>query len=121
MFILGGMRTRLKLKPGQRGTKKLLQQYGARLICVRYRYDEDRQRRYKTVELIVDEVEWRPRLRPGTIVYLRVAWDEKDIQAKIRQTGGRWNGQKRYWELRYDLAQKLGLENRIIGHERIYG
>jgi hypothetical protein len=31
------MRTRLKLKPGARGTKKLTQECGDRLICVRYR------------------------------------------------------------------------------------
>lgn len=52
------MRTRLKLKPGQNGTKKLLEKYGDVLVCVRYRYDEETQKRYKTVELIVDEGVW---------------------------------------------------------------
>lgn len=115
------MRTRLKLKPGQRGTRKLVQQYGSRLVSVRYRYDEEKQRRYKTIELIVDETEWRPRLRPETIVYLRVAWGEAQIAAKIRRAGGEWNRPKQYWELRYEAALKLGLEGRIIGHARIYG
>lgn len=54
------MRTRLKLKPGQRGTKKLLNQYGEQLVCVRYRYDAERKKRFKTVELIVDEIDWEP-------------------------------------------------------------
>jgi hypothetical protein len=49
------MRVRLKLKPGQRGTKNLVNQYGDRLICVRYRYDEKTKKRYTTVELIVAE------------------------------------------------------------------
>jgi len=49
------MRVRLKLKPGQRGTKNLVNQYGDRLICVRYRYDEKTGKRYTTVELIVAE------------------------------------------------------------------
>jgi hypothetical protein len=35
-------RVRLHLKPGQKGTKQLLAQYGDRLICVRYRYDAQR-------------------------------------------------------------------------------
>ena len=35
-------RVRLHLKPGQKGTKQLLAQYGDRLICVRYRYDARR-------------------------------------------------------------------------------
>ena len=43
-----GMRTRLHLKPGQRGTKLLLAQYGDRLVCVRYRYDAQRRKRFKT-------------------------------------------------------------------------
>ncbi|MGQ9480368.1 hypothetical protein [Chloroflexus sp.] len=55
------MRTRLKLKPGQRGTKKLQAMYGDRLVCVRYRYDIETGRRFKTIELIVDEKAWSPR------------------------------------------------------------
>jgi hypothetical protein len=54
------MKVRLKLKPGQRGTKHLSRQYGDRLVCVRYRYDEEIQKRYTTVELIVDEEHWQP-------------------------------------------------------------
>ena len=51
------MRTRLHLKPGQKGTKQLLAQYGDTLVCVRYRYDEQRKKRFKTVELIVAQRE----------------------------------------------------------------
>ena len=52
------MRARLILKPGQRGTKKLCAEYGERLVCVRYRYDEKRHKRLETVELVVVEVDW---------------------------------------------------------------
>ena len=52
------MRTQRKLKPGQPGTKKLTAQYGAQLVCVRYRYDEQQKRSFKTVELIVEEAPW---------------------------------------------------------------
>jgi len=48
------MITRLKLKPGQRGTKKLVAEHGDSLVCVRYRHDEDSGTRIKTVELIVE-------------------------------------------------------------------
>ena len=47
-------RVRLSSKPGQPGTKSLVAQYGERLVCVRYRYDAQKRRRFKTVELIVD-------------------------------------------------------------------
>jgi hypothetical protein len=50
------------LKPGQKGTKQLLTQYGDRLVCVRYRYDAQRKKRFKTVELIVAERAWEPPL-----------------------------------------------------------
>ena len=48
-------RVRLNLKPGQKGTKQLLAQYGDRLVCVRYRYDAYRKKRLKTVEILVAE------------------------------------------------------------------
>ena len=57
------MDTKLTLKPGQRGTKKLVKEYGDRLVCVRYRYDGENNMRYKTVELIVDTTKWSPRIK----------------------------------------------------------
>jgi len=51
------MITRLKLKPGQKGTKALVKKYGDALLCVRYRYDEASRTRIKTVELIVEKKE----------------------------------------------------------------
>jgi len=38
----------------------MVETYGDQLVCVRYRYDAERKRRYKTVELIIDEVNWQP-------------------------------------------------------------
>jgi hypothetical protein len=64
------MRTRLVRRPGQHGTKDLVAQYGEQLICVRYRYDSIRKKRYKTVELIVETVDWSPPLASDTIVAL---------------------------------------------------
>ncbi len=59
------MKTRLILKPGQKGTGRLVNIYGDRLICVRYRYDEKRRKRLKTVELLVEETDWNPDKKPG--------------------------------------------------------
>src|SRR6266545_4143501 len=70
-------RVRLHLKPGQKGTKQLLAQYGDRLICVRYRYDAQRKKRFKTMELLVAERDWEPpppRFGHDQIVGLRVAF-----------------------------------------------
>jgi hypothetical protein len=56
----GGMETRVTLRPGEKGTKALVAEYGDRLICVRYRYDAAARLRYKTVELVVEQVAWEP-------------------------------------------------------------
>lgn len=66
------MSARVTLIPGRNGTKKLLRQYGDRLLRVRYRYDSTTGRRQKTVELLVEDVPWIPARRrprrppPGT-------------------------------------------------------
>lgn len=120
----GGMRIRLTLKPGQRGTKRLVARYGERLVCVRYRYDEERKRRYKTVELIVDEVEWEPRAQriPGDrVVGVRVGYEEEELRGRVKRAGGRWNRRRRVWELQYGLVVELGLEGRMVADEGIQG
>ena len=57
---ISDMEIRSTLLPGQNGTKSLRRQYGDQLVCVRYRYDKTRQKRFKTVELIVGEQDWLP-------------------------------------------------------------
>jgi hypothetical protein len=111
------MRIRKTLHPRQRGTKKLVAEYGDRLVCVRYRYDEQYRKRLKTVELIVEEEAWVPSSPPlagDTIVSLRVALSEAAIRSQVKGAGGMWNPQRRVWELRYDRVVALGLERRIV-------
>ena len=54
------MEIKATILPGQNGTKQLLRQYGEQLVCVRYRYDKARLKRFKRVELIVERKEWMP-------------------------------------------------------------
>ena len=111
------METRLTIKPGQKGTRRLVAQYGRSLVCVRYRYDTARQKRYKTVELIVEEIDWRPKpKRPAgdSIVGVTVVWGEAELARQVKNAGGKWNAQKKLWEIRYDRALALGLEKRIV-------
>lgn len=46
------MRARSTLRPGQPGTRKLVQEYGERLLRVRYRYDALKRKRYTTAEIL---------------------------------------------------------------------
>ncbi|MBM3131254.1 MAG: hypothetical protein FJ009_21855 [Chloroflexi bacterium] len=113
------MTTRLTLKRGQKGTKRLLAEYGDALVCVRYRYDAQKKKRYKTVELIVEAIDWRPlpkRPKADAIAAIKVNWGEAELGRRVKQAGGKWNPQKKVWELRYDQVVKLKLEQRIVGY-----
>jgi hypothetical protein len=57
------------MKPGQKGTQRLVNRFGAALVCVRYRYDERTGDNLTTAEVIVDR---RPGWRPayGTRTWL---------------------------------------------------
>jgi hypothetical protein len=107
-------RVGLHLKPGQKGTKHLVEQYGDRLICVRYRYDAARKKRIKTVELVVAESDWEPRFAPDEIVALRVAFTDVATRNRVKQAGGAWNPDRTVWQLRYDRVVALGLRRRIV-------
>jgi hypothetical protein len=107
---------RLTLKPGQRGTKQLVEEYGDRLVCVRYRYDAERRKRYKTVELIVDEADWVEEGAPADALMMGVlvAREETELREQVKAEGGRWNPERQVWELRYDRVRQLRLEGRLV-------
>jgi len=80
------METRLTLRPGQSGTKKLVARFGERLVRVRYLYDAKGGRRLKTVELIVESVPWQPRARhprrhDDEIVAVRISFRETGLRS----------------------------------------
>jgi hypothetical protein len=110
------MRARSKLKPGQPGTRKLVEQYGDRLVCVRYRYDALKRRRYTTAEIIVDESDWDP-LPSATArrerVAVRIDVREVKLREKVKAAGGRWDPEKRVWQLSMEQVLQLGLGGRV--------
>jgi len=110
------MKTRVILKPGQKGTKRLVEQYGEALICVRYRYDTENQKQYKTVEIIVSESEWTPppaKYPDGTLVSLKIGINEMTLQNQVRAVGGRWDKEKRLWLVPYGCIAGTKLEKFI--------
>ncbi len=123
------MRIVKTVKPGHKGTKELLSRYGASLLCVRYRYDEDACESLKTVELIVKRRSLKHEaVRHGSTkrggrsegagsrrVALRIGWREKELQSTVKSAGGRWDRLRRVWVLRRDAAERLGLVGRIVG------
>ncbi len=129
------------LKPGQQGTKELLPCFGPSLLCVRYRYDEDRREHVKTVELVVQRrsregeagspgsrpSDARRSLQTGSVsasgaggaqprrVALRIGWQERDLQQRVKSAGGWWDPDRRVWLLRRDVAERLDLLARVCG------
>ena len=112
-------------KPGEAGTQKLVARYGDRLVSVRYRYDPAKGKRYKTVELIVAEEDWRPPPEPVvdaepaprprvSRVPVRIRYNEKDLQRQIRSIGGLWDPRRKLWYAPAEDVKRLGLNDRIV-------
>jgi hypothetical protein len=115
--MLKDMKANTHLKPGQKGTKRLLEQYGDKLLCVRYRYDEKRQVRIKTVEIIVSETPCTSsvRYRDNDIVNLMVPFAMKALRDRLRAAGGRWNPGARIWQVSFGaIRNDTELTERIM-------
>ena len=118
------MEVRKKLKPGEHGTKRHARKYGDKLVCVRYRYNDEENTRYTTVEIIVDQQHYyhsKQAQKPNTsdrqhstLVKLKVAYQDMETRTLIKNAGGIWNTKHKYWELDEALVIKLGLEKRMI-------
>ncbi len=122
------MEIRTVRKPGERGTQRLVAEYGERLVCIRYRYDMAKGRRYKTVELIVAEQNWNPPAphpheeRPRQIapkrfytqrVGVRIEYHEADLRRRIKAAGGMWGPSERLWFIPEEEVRRLGLVQRV--------
>lgn len=112
--MLKDMKSYNHLKPGQKGTRRLVEQYGESLVCVRYRYDVKRGVRLKTVEIIVEEKPDRsPRFKGGDIVPVSVSFEEMELREQLRALHARWDSQQKLWFVSYGLIQGTPLEERI--------
>jgi hypothetical protein len=117
------METRLTLRPGQSGTKKLVARYGERLVRVRYLYDAQAGRRLKTVELIVEAVPWRPRQRhprrrDDEIVAVPIAFQETELRERAKRLGAVWRQAQKLWEITWGDAKRLGIADRVRESDR---
>lgn len=112
--MLKDMKTKTHLKPGQKGTKSLVEKYGDALLCVRYRFDPDRGVRLKTVEIIVEEKHCKPAQRRGDdLVPVIVAYTEKALRDQLKSIGAKWDPQGKVWLVAYGKIRGTELEERI--------
>ena len=112
-------RTMLTRRAGADGTKRLLREYGARLVAVRYRYDEERGERMKTVEIAVETVKWRPKARrpggPGNVVHVRLRRGEDLLRRALLLARCRYDEETGTWRVPIEIARGLGLTERTKG------
>ncbi len=99
-ILLKEMKTYGHMKPGQKGTQRLVSRFGAALVCVRYRYDERTGDNLTTAEIIVDRrSRSAPRYRDADMVAVAVPYTEKALRDKLKAAGGRWNPEERVWQV----------------------
>lgn len=110
------MKTRLILKPGQRGTKRLTEKYGDNLVCVRFRYDAVSKQRLKTVELVIERTDWEPppeKFTADSLVTVKIEGYETDLRKLIKEAGGIWKPDQKLWHVRYGNITGTPLEKHI--------
>lgn len=105
--MLMDMKTYTHLNPGQKGTRRLIEKFGDSLLRVRYRYDEKRGVRLKTVEIIVEE---RPctssfRYRDTDVVAVMIPDTGKTLREILKAVGDRWDLEEKLWQVRYGVIR----------------
>lgn len=96
------------MAPAAAGAKRLAARFGKALVCVRYREDAANQRRFTTVELIVDE---RPLPAP---VLVRVGYEEAELRQRVKAAGGTWDARRKLWRVPKSVVRDLKLTQRVV-------
>ena len=121
----GSMAHRLRIAktfaPGHDGTRRLAREFGDRLVCVRYRYDDAKALRVTTVEIVAHVDPLRGRAPPPRSavaawepVWVRLAPDERALRRQALEAGGRWRSEHKLWEVPRWLVARLDLGGRVV-------
>ena len=102
------------LRPGAKGTKRVVDQFGEQLLYVRYRYNWAEKKCTKTAEIILSERLWDPQIQEDTKVYVWIAMEEVGFRLDIKDAGGKWVKERKLWQVSYKEVERLGLTSRIV-------
>ncbi|HVO51631.1 MAG TPA: hypothetical protein VMV60_11600 [Thermoanaerobaculia bacterium] len=108
---LDAWRVLATMRPGEPGTKRILRDWGPRLVCVRYRYNPALKRRVTTAEIVMNEGPWRHKRFEEVGIAIR-SW-ENDLRQAIVEAGGLWDRGLALWVLPKKRAERLGLGDRL--------
>jgi hypothetical protein len=115
--MLKKMRAYGHLKPGQKGTHRLMEKFGPALLCVRYRYDEETGENLTTAEIVIERRPSNRSLRHHDIdiVAVAVPFEEQILRKKLKSVGGRWDPRERVWRVQYgSIKTDSALVSRIV-------
>lgn len=101
------------MKPGDPGTRRQVERFGQELLCVRYRYDEERHERLTTVEIVVDRGPRAVPVAANQHVGVRLRFEEADLRHRVREAGGQWDPRRKLWWLPWSAVLRLGLADRV--------
>jgi len=100
-----------KIKPSQRGARKLTCSYCAGLLCIRHRENTDGAERLTTAELVVERAVIQKRNDP--IVSFKIRQEEREQRRLAMLRGARYDGRNYLWRLRRSGVLWMGLRSRI--------
>ena len=85
------MLVKKKIIAGEPGSKKYLQKYGDRLLCIRYRYDKENRERITTVELIEERKETKAKrgIPHNKKVLVKIDYEEYRLRENAKLFGSK--------------------------------
>jgi hypothetical protein len=102
-----------RLAAGAAGTRRLQQQYGKDLVCVRYREAADGSARFTTVELVIERRPATKQQADPAEHMVRIGFDETELRQKVKAAGGRWEPRYKLWRVPAAAVRTLRLKNRV--------
>jgi len=111
------------IRPNSDGAKRFLNEWGDKLVAVRYRESPQQNSIFTTIEIVVDE---RARPIPNTtqrsylakqrnkIVALAIRYEETDLRDKLKAHKARWSRKEKLWLTSYTNAVAMGLVDRLV-------
>ena len=72
--------------------------------------------RRTTVELVEEEVPWQPRRRRRVddLVAVAVGFAEKELREMLKSAGGKWDPERKLWQVAYGKIRGTVLAERIV-------
>ncbi|MSQ52791.1 MAG: hypothetical protein EXR28_12980 [Betaproteobacteria bacterium] len=89
---------------------------------MRYLYDEVAGKRYKTIEIIAEEISWQGtprgrRIHDYDMVVVRIAWEDIETRAALKAAGAISRPRQHLWEVDWKTVRALRLQRKVVKEE----